>query len=282
MLGLLNVDKPQGWTSHDIVGRLRRVTGIRKIGHAGTLDPLATGVLVVAVGRATRLLEYIVGQPKQYTTTVKLGEITDSYDADGDIVECHEVAVSKQDIAAVLPQFIGDIDQLPPIFSAIKKDGQPLYKLARQGKEVTVEPRRVSIKSLETVGFESPNLRLRVDCGTGTYIRSLAHDIGQALGCGGHVAELRRTRVGGFTSEDAVPIDEITPENVASLLKPMALAVAHLPRLDVDNVTATMLKHGKRIPRSSDEPLVSVWENDQFLGLVRGDGDTWRVHKFFH
>ena len=197
------------------------------------------------------------------------------------MVETRELEVSQQEIEAILPRFLGEIDQLPPIYSAIKKDGQPLYKLARQGKDVTVEPRRVTIKSLEIIGFESPNLRLQVDCGTGTYIRSLAHDIGQTLGCGGHVAELRRTRVGGFTRADSVPIDEIAPENVADLLKPMELAVAHLPRLTVDSIEAERLKHGKRIPRSSDEPMVSVWENGGFLGLVQADGDEWRVRKLF-
>ncbi|MBA3530322.1 MAG: tRNA pseudouridine(55) synthase TruB, partial [Ardenticatenales bacterium] len=192
--GLLIVDKPQGMTSHDVVARLRRVTRMKKIGHAGTLDPLATGVLVLALGKGTRTLEYLTGQDKVYEATVYLGQSTDSYDAEGEVLTRHEGALPEQsEVEAALDAFRGDIWQKPPIFSALKQGGEPLYKKARRGESVEIEARPVTIYNLVLTFWNPPEVGLYVHCSKGTYIRSLAHDLGVALGVGGHLKALRRT-----------------------------------------------------------------------------------------
>ena len=210
MEGILNIDKPEGMTSHDVVNRVRRACGLRRVGHAGTLDPLATGVLVVCVGRATRLAEYVVGQPKEYVAVVRLGQTTDTYDADGTILEERPVSADSATIQTALQQFTGPIEQIPPMYSAIKRDGKPLYKLARQGIEVERKARAITIYNLTLEDRTENDITLRVACSTGTYIRSLAHDLGEVLGCGGHIVALRRTRVGSFSAENAVPLDQLT------------------------------------------------------------------------
>ncbi len=283
MIGFLNIDKPQGITSHDVVNRVRRVAGTRKVGHAGTLDPLATGVLIVGVNRATRLIEYIVGQPKTYLTIVRLGQTTNTYDADGDIEQECSVAVSDAELSAALTQFRGEIEQTPPMFSAIKQNGKPLYLLARKGQEVKRKPRRVVIDQLDVVERNENDVTLRVGCSTGTYIRSLAHDLGQVLGCGGHVKMLRRERVGGFSVETATPLDELTAENIASKLHPLEIAVSHLPRFDASEVESAMLRVGKRIERRDDlGELVRAYAADgTFLGILRERDENWQPHKLF-
>ncbi|MFW5942793.1 MAG: tRNA pseudouridine(55) synthase TruB, partial [Chloroflexota bacterium] len=199
MEGLLNVDKPLHLTSHDVVARVRRLCDTRRVGHAGTLDPLASGVLVLAVGRATRLLEYVVGQPKEYQARVRLGQETNTYDGEGEITAQRPVPVTRADVEQALQQFRGDIAQIPPMYSALKKGGKRLYELARQGKEVEREARRVTIYDLEILTWDRPVLTVRVRCSTGTYIRSLAHDLGQALGTGAYLSGLRRTAIGAFS-----------------------------------------------------------------------------------
>ncbi len=283
MIGFLNIDKPQAMTSHDVVNIVRRVAGTRKVGHAGTLDPLATGVLIVGVNRATRLIEYIVGQPKIYLTTVRLGQTTNTYDADGEIEQERPVSVSDADLAMALEQFKGEIEQIPPMFSAIKQGGKPLYLLARKGKEVEREARRVEIDQLEVVARHENDVTLRIGCSTGTYIRSLAHDLGEVLGCGGHVLTLRRERVGGFSAETATPLRDLTPESIASKLHPLDIAVGHLPRLDADEDESSMLRVGKQIERRADlGPLATAYANDgTFLGILRERGENWQPHKLF-
>lgn len=282
MQGVLNIDKPLGVTSHDVVNRVRRTLGLRRVGHAGTLDPLATGVLVLCVGRATRLLEYVVGQPKQYVATLRLGQTTDTYDAEGDIVAERAVAVSDAALAAALDQFRGEIEQVPPIYSAIKRDGQPLYKLARKGMAVEAPPARpITIYQLDLLAREGDDVTLRVDCSTGTYIRSLAHDLGQMLGCGGHLIGLRRTHIGHFSAETSTTLDQLTP---ADLMAPDT-TVAHLPKVVFSAELSRDLLLGKPIPRLSDEAeanLVRAYADDgQFLGVLQLSGNRWKGRKLF-
>lgn len=210
MRGVLNIDKPAQWTSHDVVAKVRHITGIRQVGHAGTLDPMATGVLVLGLGRATRLLEYLVGQPKTYLAGIRLGVATDTYDATGKPVSQSDIpALSREDLEAVLQAFRGDIMQRPPPYSAIKRDGQRLYRLARQGETVEVEPRPVTVYDFDLLAYDGKVLQAQITCSAGTYIRSLAHDLGQALGCGAHLSSLRRLAVGSFRIEDAVTLDRL-------------------------------------------------------------------------
>lgn len=219
--GIIIVDKPQDWTSMDVCAKLRRVMGERRVGHAGTLDPLATGVLPVFVGRATRAVEFAERGEKEYIATLRLGEVTDTQDVTGTVLEEHPAQVSRAELEAVLPRFTGEIQQIPPMYSALKQNGKKLYELARQGKEVERRPRPVTIHALELVEqTASGDYVLRVRCSKGTYVRTLCHDIGQALGCGGCMAALRRTMAAGFTLSDAVTLEQVQTEGEA-LLRPV-------------------------------------------------------------
>ena len=216
MNGIVIVDKPQDWTSQDVTARLRRVFNTRRIGHGGTLDPMATGVLPVFVGRATRGVEFFEHAEKTYETVLRLGITTDTEDISGTVLEEKEVCLSEDDFLAVLPQFRGEIMQVPPMYSALKVNGQKLVDLARKGKEVERQPRSITIHELECLEFTGNTARLRVRCSKGTYIRTLCKDIGQALGCGGCMAALRRVSAGEYTIAEAVPLQELldteTPE----------------------------------------------------------------------
>ncbi len=285
--GVLNIDKPGGLTSHDVVNRIRRLTGIRRIGHAGTLDPLATGVLLLCIGRTTRLVEYLVGHDKVYEVTVRLGQTTNTYDAEGEVVmERPFTHLTTIQIEQALVPFRGLIQQKPPIYSAIKKDGQPLYKLARAGVEVDVPAREVTIHRLELLDVTLPELRLRVNCSSGTYIRSLAHDLGEALGCGGHVTALRRTAVGDFGVADAVPLADLTAQNWPEYLLAGDTAVTHLPRLDLSADQKTALQNGLRPPRQPSQPqshLLRAYDAaGQFVGIVTAHEEYLQARKMFH
>lgn len=214
MNGIVIVDKPQGWTSQDVTARLRRVFGTRRIGHGGTLDPMATGVLPVFVGRATRGVEFFEHAEKVYETLLRPGITTDTEDITGTVLTKQNVMVTAEQVEAVLPQFRGEILQVPPMYSALKVNGQKLYELARKGKEVPRQPRPITIHELTFLGFEGGDLKLRVRCSKGTYIRTLCKDIGQALGCGGCMAALRRVSAGEYTIEEAVPLQTLleTPQ----------------------------------------------------------------------
>lgn len=207
--GILVINKPSGLTSHDVVSRVRRLTHQRRVGHAGTLDPLATGVLVVCLGQAPRVAEYAAGSDKTYCAEIVLGVATDTYDADGRVTARSPVRATLDDIQSALAGFLGPILQAPPAYSAIKQGGEPLYKSARAGLDVVVGPRPVRIDALRVVAYQAPVLVLQVDCGKGTYIRSLAHDLGQRLGCGGHLSALVRLRSGQFRLEDAITLDDL-------------------------------------------------------------------------
>jgi tRNA pseudouridine55 synthase len=206
--GLLLIDKPGGLTSHDVVYHVRRKLHIKRVGHAGTLDPMATGLLVILVGKATKASQYLMGSDKVYEGTVKFGIVTNSQDADGEVMETNPVpGFTAAQIEEAMSSFIGDQYQTPPMFSAIKIDGVPLYKLARKGEEIEREPRFIRISKLETLGFESPDLRFRMFCTKGTYVRTFAHDLGRKLGCGGHLCALRRVASGELSVENAIALD---------------------------------------------------------------------------
>jgi tRNA pseudouridine55 synthase len=218
--GAILVDKPVGPTSHDVVDAIRRKFGIKKVGHCGTLDPNATGLLIIVLGRGTKLSERLMGDDKVYEGTIKFGETTDSYDADGEILETKIVPpLTIEMLNQEAATFIGDLMQVPPMVSAIKKNGVPLYKLARKGIEVEREPRLIHIYNFRFTEYAGPLGKFRVACTKGTYVRSLAHDLGQKLGCGAHLATLRRSASGKFDVADAKPLDEILQMSVAQLEK---------------------------------------------------------------
>ena len=216
--GILLVDKPQGITSHDVVARMRKVFQMKKIGHAGTLDPMATGLLLILVGKATKASQYLMSLDKEYTGTIKLGEVTDSQDADGEITITKPVPeLTEAEVAKVMQTFLGDQYQTPPMFSAKKINGQKLYKLARKGQEVAREPRFIHVSRYEITQFALPEIAFIVRSSKGAYIRTLAHDLGDRLGCGGHLSALRRTAVGKFRVDDSNTVEAIEAMGSAEL-----------------------------------------------------------------
>ncbi|MFI5054097.1 MAG: tRNA pseudouridine(55) synthase TruB, partial [Acidimicrobiia bacterium] len=244
--GLVVVDKPAGCTSHDVVGKLRKVYGQRRVGHAGTLDPDATGVLLVGLGRATRLLRYLSEDGKAYRGRIVFGIATSTLDAAGEILDQCPMALSQVDVEQALPQFVGDIRQLPPMVSAVKVGGRRLHELAREGKEVERVPRPARVDRFEVEAFEPgpyPEATVVVECGSGTYIRTLAADLGTALGGCAHLAELRRLRVGSFTLDEAHTLAEIEADPEMCVL-PLLVAMRGLERVDLDDQQARGVVHG--------------------------------------
>ncbi|NNC87265.1 MAG: tRNA pseudouridine(55) synthase TruB [Akkermansiaceae bacterium] len=218
--GVLVVDKASGMTSHDVVAIARRQLGIKKIGHCGTLDPMATGLLMLVVGRATKIQDLLMAEDKEYVGTITLGSVTSTQDKEGEVLEEQPVPdLSREEIEAAFEKFTGDFEQIPPMVSAIKKDGVPLYKLARKGKEVKRDPRPVYVTSHEITRVELPEVDFKVDCSKGFYVRTYAHDIGAALGCGGHLSALRRNRSGKFTLDRAITVPELKVAPAAELQK---------------------------------------------------------------
>lgn len=218
--GILLVDKPTGCTSHDVVSRLRRKLQMKRIGHAGTLDPLATGLLIMLIGRATKVSQFLMSLDKVYEGTLKLGESTDSHDSDGELSETVAVPqLNEEDVREHMQSFIGDQYQTPPMFSAKKIKGVPLYKLARKGQVVEREPRFIRIASLDLISFDLPYLTFRVACTKGTYVRTLAHDLGQKIGCGAHLTALRRTEIDRFSINEAAPLDALEAMSMTEIRK---------------------------------------------------------------
>jgi tRNA pseudouridine55 synthase len=250
LCGIMIVDKPVGVTSQVVIGRLRKVTGIRRIGHCGTLDPLASGVLPVMIGNATKACEYLMDHDNVYVASIRLGVETDTQDITGEVTYRHEGALpSFEEFAEVAGTFVGEIKQVPPMYSALKKDGVKLVNLAREGVTVEREARAVTIHSLETYEKDG-EFFLKVHCSRGTYIRTLCADIGKKLGCGGCMASLRRTSVGQFDEKDSVPLDvlrEFTPEQVEEKLIPIETLFSHYPEAKLPAFYAKLYAHGEKI-----------------------------------
>ncbi len=275
--GVLLLDKPQGVSSNHALQRARRLFQAQKAGHTGTLDPMATGLLPVCFGEATKFSSYLLEADKVYRTYVRLGEITDTGDADGEVIERRPVPVLEAaDIERVLGDFRGEIEQIPPMHSALKHQGKPLYQLAREGKTIERAPRSVTVYDTRLIGCEPAGFELEVACSKGTYIRTLAEDIGAALGCGAHISALRRLKTGPFQAADMLDFavldaDSAEAERERSLL-PMDVLVAHLPRLDVDDATAQRVLHGQRAQFDTiglgNDSLVRLYRDAAFLGLV--------------
>lgn len=279
--GILLVDKPGGITSHDVVSRTRRAVGTRKVGHAGTLDPMATGLLLLGVGSSTRLLTYLVGLGKRYTATIRLGVTTDTDDAEGQVTDTADAsAVTRADIDAGIAALTGEIAQVPSSFSAVKVDGRRAYDRARSGEEVVLQPRIVTIQRFEVVDERRAgpviDLDVVVECTSGTYVRALARDLGRALGVGGHLSALRREAIGDFEVRDAVPLDAV---DVADLRSPAAVAEQLFPVAHLDAAQATDLAHGKRVELElPDAPVVAaVTEAGRLAGLVSVNAGTAKV-----
>ena len=284
--GFLNIDKPLGMTSHDVVAAVRRGLRIKKVGHAGTLDPLATGVLVVCLGSATRLSEYVMASTKRYRARVRLGAVTATYDAEGEPTPVADPShLSQADVEAVLPRFLGAIQQLPPMYSAVKRDGRKLYELARAGETIELEPRTVTLHSLTISDWALPDFTLDVTCSAGTYIRSLAHDIGQALGVGGYLVGLVRTASGAFTVENAVALDALlAAENPGVYVTPPQAAVAGWPAVHLDAAGLNDVLHGRALAGAdaAEGSLAAAYAPDGgFMAVLRAEGDVWRPQKVF-
>lgn len=284
MNGIVIVDKPQDWTSQDVTARLRRVFSTRRIGHGGTLDPMATGVLPVFVGRATRGVEFFEHAEKTYETVLRLGLRTDTQDITGTVLEQREVNITEDRLLETLERFRGEIMQVPPMYSAIKVNGKKLYELARKGREVERQPRPVTIYALELLGQRSQtDFALRVVCSKGTYVRTLCHDIGAALGCGGAMAALRRTRVAGFTLENALTLDDVCAHpRPETLLRPVDGCFADLPAAVLTAAQEKRVRCGAAFTWPGAPGLLRAYgAGGEFLALCEADGETLRVIKSF-
>ncbi|RIK42858.1 MAG: tRNA pseudouridine(55) synthase TruB [Chloroflexi bacterium] len=259
-VGLIVIDKPSGMTSHDVVARVRRMLRMKRVGHGGALDPFATGVLPIAVGRATRILQYVQGSSKTYEVVAHLGEETDSGDIDGVVVASADIEVwpGPDVVGTTLERFVGEIEQVPPALSAIKVHGVPLHRRVRAGEQVVVPSRRVSIYSIDVVQYVPPELQLRVDCSSGTYIRALVRDIGRVLGCYAYCTGLRRTRTGPFTIEQSWTLERLAEHDLCAnwrqVMLPMDAAVLHLPAIELGQADADRWYHGRSLSVSIHVP----------------------------
>jgi tRNA pseudouridine55 synthase len=279
--GALLLDKPVGPSSNGVLQEAKRLLGAKKAGHGGTLDPLASGLLLLLFGEATKFAGLLLEQDKEYLASLKLGETTATGDAEGEVLEKRAVAVSQSFLEDVLERFRGEVEQLPPMHSALKRDGVPLYRLARQGKEVERPSRRIRILALELVSFESPRLDLRVRCSKGTYIRTLAEDIGAALGTGAHLGGLRRSGSGRFRVEDAVTLEalrQFSPAARSARVLPLTALVDGMPRAALDAGAEARLRNGQALEISGlAEGVVAVVRADgELIGLGRAEGGVLR------
>ncbi|HEC21065.1 MAG TPA: tRNA pseudouridine(55) synthase TruB [Candidatus Peregrinibacteria bacterium] len=300
MNGFLIINKQEGWTSHDVVAKARGILGTKKVGHLGTLDPLATGVLVLAVGKALKLVEFLMGCEKTYEAEIELGKVSDTYDYEGKVERQNvkgKMQIAKSELKKALESFEGEIEQMPPVYSALKIKGKKACDLARAGKKVELKPRRVKINEIKILNFEWPFLKLRIDCSTGTYIRSLAHDLGQKLGCGGCLKALNRLRVGNFKLEEALLINQINEEKLLLLER----GVEGMNKLLIDSLEAGRLRRGQRLKMQSSfvhlrqtsadkkskcksqkldsNNFVAVFENESFIGVGEIEKDVLKPKK---
>jgi tRNA pseudouridine55 synthase len=302
--GLLNINKPKGITSHDVVKRVRKLSGQRRVGHTGTLDPMATGVLLVCLGQATRLIEYLLSGRKHYRATIRFGLTTSTLDAEGEIIrQTDPSTLTEARLREILPAFLGEIQQVPPIFSAIKRAGQPLYKLARAGEAIELPPRPVTIYTLTWHTWQPPDLTLEISCSAGTYIRALARDLGEAAGTGACLIELVRIANANWSLDQSVSLETLEREAQAGssgwqkYLQPIAQILNHLPKVVLDEVAAAHVRYGrlvKIIPTTiipvgatpTETPLLRAYTtNGEFLAILAladaAEG-TWQPKKVFN
>lgn len=288
--GVLVVDKPIGLTSHDVVQIIRRGTGIRRAGHTGTLDPRASGVLVILIGPAVRLSEYVSASDKRYQATIRLGSSTDTYDSEGQVTNSKPLGeISEEQFNEILQQFVGEMEQVPPPYSAVKIKGRKAYEMAREGEEIELAPRIVNVYSLDVLEWAPPEAVIDVYCSSGTYVRSLANDLGKALGTGAHLVGLRRTKSGRFTLRDAVPLRRLQEAFDAGIwyrfLIPAAEALADWPAVELDADQVELVRHGHRI---AAQPGSSGWargvsQQGDLVALLEVDSETgeWQPKKVF-
>ena len=287
MNGIILVDKPQGWTSHDVVAKLRGIYQQRRIGHSGTLDPMATGVLAVFLGRGTRAVELCENEEKEYVAELLLGTVTNTQDITGEVLEQCPVEVSRQQLEAVLEQFLGPQQQIPPMYSAVKIGGKKLYELARKGQSVERKPRSIVIHELELCDFDGKTARIRVVCSKGTYIRTLCHDIGAALGTGGCLSSLRRTRAGRFAIDDCVTMEQIQQardQNAhMAFLRPVDSLFSGCPAVYLGEKEALRCKNGAEnaVPGLPDGTYRVYGPENEFLMLGQCQNGVLRTVKSF-
>ncbi|MDP6071680.1 MAG: tRNA pseudouridine(55) synthase TruB [SAR202 cluster bacterium] len=295
-VGILNVNKPYGMTSTEVVRRAKRACGVKRVGHGGTLDPVATGVIPICIGPATRMMDYLIAGTKEYRTVIEIGVTTDTYDSMGETTETAGSAdVTRVQVERALESFHGDILQVPPMYSALKKGGQRLYDLARKGVEAEREPRSVTVHGIDLVSFEPPFVTVDIHCGRGFYVRSLAHDLGQTLGCGGHMKSLERRRVGPFRVEDALDVesfDEIFEgETWLDHLHGADIALGGMRAIVAGGELRKLVLDGRPIPPSvriaaaTPEERCRIYTSDgQFIAIARFDPDDrrWKPEKVFH
>jgi len=293
--GVLVVDKPVGMTSHDVVQAIRNGTGLRRAGHTGTLDPRASGVLVILVGPAVRLSEYVSASDKRYQAIIRMGAKTDTFDAEGKITQSDKpINVTEQQFEEALQTFVGEIEQTPPPYSAVKVQGRKAYEMARKGEEVNLEPRKITVHHLEVLEWAPPEAVIDVHCSSGTYVRSLANDLGEKLGCGAYLVGLRRTKSGRFSLRDATPLRKLqeafTAGNWYQFLIPAAEALGDWPSIELSPDDVEGVRHGHRVAASADTPagnrVRGVSTQGELVALmecVLGDGEKpeWQPKKVF-
>ncbi len=274
--GVLLLDKPVGLTSNGALQKAKRLLNARKAGHTGTLDPFADGLLPLCFGEATKFAAYLLDADKGYRAVLQLGVTTTTGDPEGDVTATREVNIGCAEIDAVLPRFTGTIEQIPPMHSALKHQGRPLYEYARAGIDIERPPRRVTIRAVELLECAPPRVMLDIRCSAGTYIRTLAQDIGAALGCGAHLTALTRTAAGGFALDAAHTLDELAALDIAgrrALLLPPDCLVAHLPAVQLDETAAAALLQGRKLPHAPGTGLLRVYAGETFLGLAEAGPD---------
>ena len=283
--GIILLDKPIGMSSNQALQKVKWIFNAKKAGHTGSLDPLATGLLPLCFGQATKVSEYLLDSHKKYRTVIRLGETTDTLDSEGEVLETRPVNITEAQIEAALDQFRGKIKQVPPMYSALKKDGQPLYKLARKGQNIERPARDMTVHSLKATLIDKQHVELQVHCSSGFYIRSLAHDLGEVLGCGAHVVELRRTDIKSISVSDAVSIDFLESARLEEVLQPIDSLLGDMPKLEISDEQAVSLTQGKVTPAQglqTSELTRFYTPNKRLFGVgeVRSEG-VLKTRKMF-
>ncbi|SHJ41868.1 tRNA pseudouridine synthase B [Hathewaya proteolytica DSM 3090] len=286
--GIIIIDKPKEVTSFHVVRDMKRILDMKKIGHTGTLDPMATGVLPICIGKGTKAVNYLINDDKEYIAEIKLGENTDTYDSEGVVTDMFPIDITKDELEKVLVSLTGEISQKPPKYSALKLNGKRMYDLARNGVEFEVPTRQVTIYSINLLEYNVPFIKIKVKCSKGTYIRSLAYDIGEKLGCGAYIYNLRRTVAGRFHIDNAVTLSELLPENVENYLISIESLFSHLPSLDVDAYFEKLLTNGvtvkdyRLISKIQSNGLYRTYgETGVFLGLCKREADYLKLECSF-